>query len=59
MKATENRAAVVIANEWKEQNDKVISVKQWIEERRVLEVIFYKTIHFKFLLENSLCHEKY
>ncbi|XP_078160859.1 microtubule-associated protein 70-1-like [Carex rostrata] len=37
VKATENRAAVVIANEWKEQNDKVISVKQWIEERRVLE----------------------
>ncbi|KAJ3701432.1 hypothetical protein LUZ61_005137 [Rhynchospora tenuis] len=37
VKATENRAAVVIANEWKEQNDKVISVKQWLEERRVLE----------------------
>ncbi|KAJ1685512.1 hypothetical protein LUZ63_016902 [Rhynchospora breviuscula] len=37
VKATENRAAVVIANEWKEQSDKVISVKQWLAERRVLE----------------------
>ncbi|KAJ8510477.1 hypothetical protein OPV22_000911 [Ensete ventricosum] len=32
----ENRAALVMANEWKDANDKVIPVKQWIEERRVL-----------------------
>ncbi|XP_042428044.1 microtubule-associated protein 70-1-like [Zingiber officinale] len=32
----ENRAAVVMANEWKDTNDKVIPVKQWLEERRVL-----------------------
>ncbi|KAG6486681.1 hypothetical protein ZIOFF_055260 [Zingiber officinale] len=34
----ENRAAVVMANEWKDTNDKVIPVKQWLEERRVLTV---------------------
>lgn len=32
----ENRVAVVMANEWKDANDKVIPVKQWLEERRVL-----------------------
>ncbi|WOL15791.1 hypothetical protein Cni_G24572 [Canna indica] len=32
----ENRAAVVMANEWKDANDKVMPVKQWIEERRIL-----------------------
>uniref|UniRef100_A0A1D1YSS7 Microtubule-associated protein 70-2 n=2 Tax=Anthurium amnicola TaxID=1678845 RepID=A0A1D1YSS7_9ARAE len=35
-KVTENRVAVVIANEWKDANDKVMPVKQWLEERRVL-----------------------
>lgn len=34
----ENRVAVVMANEWKDANDKVIPVKQWLEERRVLMV---------------------
>ncbi|KAK8966182.1 Microtubule-associated protein 70-2 [Platanthera guangdongensis] len=33
---TENRVAVAIANEWKDANDKVIPVKQWLEERRIL-----------------------
>lgn len=33
---TENRIAVATANEWKEPNDKVMPVKQWLEERRVL-----------------------
>ncbi|URD78717.1 ATMAP70 protein [Musa troglodytarum] len=32
----ENRAALVMANEWKDASDKVIPVKQWLEERRVL-----------------------
>lgn len=36
VKVTENRQAVIIANEWKDDNDKVMPVKQWIEERRVL-----------------------
>lgn len=35
----ENRAALVMANEWKDANDKVIPVKQWLEERRVLMVL--------------------
>ncbi|MQM21524.1 hypothetical protein Taro_054566, partial [Colocasia esculenta] len=35
-KVTENRVAVVIANEWKDANDKVMPVKQWLEERRIL-----------------------
>ncbi|XP_068662151.1 microtubule-associated protein 70-2-like isoform X2 [Aristolochia californica] len=35
-KVTENRLATVVANEWKEPGDKVMPVKQWLEERRVL-----------------------
>ncbi|CAA6653823.1 unnamed protein product [Spirodela intermedia] len=35
-KVKENRVAVVIANEWKEADDKVIPIRQWLEERRVL-----------------------
>ncbi|GAB4843951.1 hypothetical protein Ancab_013915 [Ancistrocladus abbreviatus] len=33
-KVTANRVAVVVANEWKDANDKVMPVKQWLEERR-------------------------
>lgn len=29
-----NRVAVVVANDWKDANDKVMPVKQWLEERR-------------------------
>ncbi|KAJ4959624.1 hypothetical protein NE237_019534 [Protea cynaroides] len=36
-KVTANRVAVVVANEWKEANDKVMPVKQWLEERRFLQ----------------------
>ncbi|KAH8486094.1 hypothetical protein H0E87_027532 [Populus deltoides] len=32
-----NRAATVVANEWKDENDKVMPVKQWLEERRLLQ----------------------
>jgi hypothetical protein len=28
----------VVANEWKDGNDKVMPVKQWLEERRILQV---------------------
>ncbi|XP_058076536.1 microtubule-associated protein 70-2-like isoform X2 [Magnolia sinica] len=35
-RVTENRVAVVVANEWKDANDKVMPVKQWLEERRFL-----------------------
>ncbi|XP_009768285.1 microtubule-associated protein 70-2-like [Nicotiana sylvestris] len=36
-KVTANRVATVVANEWKDANDKVMPVKQWLEERRVLQ----------------------
>ena len=37
-KVSANRVAVVVANEWKDGNDKVIPVKQWLEERRIMQV---------------------
>lgn len=39
-KVTANRVATVVANEWKDGNDKVMPVKQWLEERRFLQVSF-------------------
>ncbi|KAI5064965.1 hypothetical protein GOP47_0020264 [Adiantum capillus-veneris] len=36
-KVTANRVAVVVANEWKDANDKVMPVKQWLDERRFLQ----------------------
>ncbi|GAB2295611.1 hypothetical protein Dimus_038369 [Dionaea muscipula] len=33
-KVTANRVATVVANEWKDASDKVMPVKQWLEERR-------------------------
>ncbi|XP_066369987.1 microtubule-associated protein 70-3-like isoform X1 [Miscanthus floridulus] len=36
-KVTANRVASVVANEWKDSNDKVMPVKQWLEERRFLQ----------------------
>ncbi|KAE9613887.1 putative microtubule-associated protein [Lupinus albus] len=36
-KVTANRVAVVVANEWKDASDKVMPVKQWLEERRFLQ----------------------
>ncbi|XP_010271362.1 PREDICTED: microtubule-associated protein 70-2-like [Nelumbo nucifera] len=36
-KVTANRVAVVVANEWKDSNDKVMPVKQWLEDRRFLQ----------------------
>jgi predicted nucleic acid-binding Zn-ribbon protein len=39
-KVTANRVATVVANEWKDGNDKVMPVKQWLEERRFLQVYF-------------------
>ncbi|SPT20839.1 unnamed protein product [Triticum aestivum] len=36
-KVSANRVAVVVANEWKDGNDKVMPVKQWLEERRLLQ----------------------
>nr|XP_004498246.1 microtubule-associated protein 70-2-like [Cicer arietinum] len=36
VKVTANRVAVVVANEWKDANDKVMPVKQWLDERRLM-----------------------
>ncbi|OVA20146.1 Microtubule-associated protein 70 [Macleaya cordata] len=37
-----NRVAAVVANEWKDGNDKVMPVKQWLEERRFLQAEIQK-----------------
>ncbi|KAJ4981610.1 hypothetical protein NE237_032447 [Protea cynaroides] len=37
VKVSANRVAVVVANEWKDDNDKVMPVKQWLEDRRFLQ----------------------
>ncbi|XP_068661606.1 microtubule-associated protein 70-2-like [Aristolochia californica] len=36
-KVTANRVATVVANEWKDANDKVMPVKQWLEDRRFMQ----------------------
>lgn len=36
-KITANRVAVVVANEWKDESNKVMPVRQWLEERRFLQ----------------------
>lgn len=40
-KVSANRVAVVVANEWKDESDKVMPVKQWLEERRIFQVCYY------------------
>ncbi|KAF5794599.1 putative microtubule-associated protein [Helianthus annuus] len=37
-KVTANRVATVVANDWKDSNDKMMPVKQWLKERRFLQV---------------------
>ncbi|XP_047318113.1 microtubule-associated protein 70-2-like [Impatiens glandulifera] len=36
-KVNANRVATVVANEWKDGNDKVMPVRQWLEERRFFQ----------------------
>eukprot|EP00270_Netrium_digitus_P010415 TRINITY_DN3230_c0_g1_i3.p1 TRINITY_DN3230_c0_g1~~TRINITY_DN3230_c0_g1_i3.p1 ORF type:complete len:564 (-),score=77.56 TRINITY_DN3230_c0_g1_i3:537-2228(-) len=36
-KVAANRVATVVANEWKEDDEKVIPLKQWMEERRCIQ----------------------
>lgn len=40
VKVSASRVAAVVANEWKDENDKVMPVKQWLEERRIFQVRF-------------------
>lgn len=44
VKVSANRVATVIANEWKDENDKVMPVKQWLEERRLMQVFLAQEI---------------
>lgn len=39
-KVSANRVAVVVANDWKDANDKVMPVKQWLEERKFYQVLY-------------------
>lgn len=50
-KISANRVATVVANAGKDGNDKVMPVKQWLEERRVLHVSFW--IHFHFFVRGD------
>ncbi|KAG2323825.1 hypothetical protein Bca4012_038095 [Brassica carinata] len=36
-KVNANRVATVVANEWKDSNDQVMPVRQWLEERRCMQ----------------------
>ena len=47
-KVSANRVATVVANEWKDGNDKVMPVKQWLEERRFFQVSYYFSLPFWF-----------
>ncbi|CAN6923050.1 unnamed protein product [Brassica oleracea] len=35
VKVSASRVALAVANEWKDENDRVMPVKQWLEERRL------------------------
>lgn len=48
VKVSANRVATVVANEWKDENDKVMPIKQWLEQRRLLQV---------FSLVNVIVHQ--
>ncbi|KAK2394323.1 microtubule-associated protein 70-5 [Trifolium repens] len=37
VKVSANRIATAVANEWKDENDKVMPVRQWLEERRIMQ----------------------
>ena len=42
-KVSANRVATVVDNEWKDENEKVMPVKQWLEERKLLQVFLLQT----------------
>ncbi|KAI9123908.1 hypothetical protein K1719_005208 [Acacia pycnantha] len=37
VKVSANRVATVVANEWKDEKDKVMPVKLWLEERKIMQ----------------------
>lgn len=38
VKVSANRVAKVVANEWKDESDKVMPLRQWQEEKRIMQV---------------------
>ncbi|ESQ55711.1 hypothetical protein EUTSA_v10024950mg [Eutrema salsugineum] len=36
VKVSASRVALAVANEWKDENDRVMPIKQWLDERRLL-----------------------
>ncbi|XP_038689557.1 microtubule-associated protein 70-5-like isoform X2 [Tripterygium wilfordii] len=42
IKVSANRVATVVANEWKDENDKVMPVRLWLEERRLLQAEMHR-----------------
>ena len=34
-----NRVAAVVANEWKDKNNRAMPVKQWLEDRKCFQVL--------------------
>ncbi|KAK3005771.1 hypothetical protein RJ639_016070 [Escallonia herrerae] len=55
-KVTANRVAVVVANEWKDGNDKVMPVKQWLEERRFFQASSQLSISNILILSIIYCN---
>ncbi|GAU38967.1 hypothetical protein TSUD_378430 [Trifolium subterraneum] len=37
VKVSANRIATTVANEWKDENNKLMPVRQWLEERRIMQ----------------------
>lgn len=49
-KVSANRVATVVANEWKDANDKVMPVKQWLEERKFFQACYQLNATLLYLL---------
>jgi chromosome segregation ATPase len=49
VKVSASRVALAVANEWKDENDRVMPVKQWLEERRILHVLTAFHLHIQLI----------
>lgn len=47
-----------MANEWKDESDKVMPVKQWLEERKYFQVLILSYINISHLLGKVFKHGK-
>jgi len=52
-KVSANRMATTVANEWKDKGDKLMPVKQWMEERKFLQVLLEFIQIFSLFLLNT------